>query len=180
MIFKLVSITLLIIFICGIAYSQNDSLKIFTVSQFRLLLNEKYKDVLYEFADTSNKVLITPDSIKINSNSYHFGEAITNLKEVGFERIGTFWQGMLPGAITGFAIGLIFGGFYNLDPHPTNIHWDPRVAAIMAVLLAVPSSLIGGIVSIFTTHYEYEKFTGNTTGTKRYKLIKAIREGRNN
>ena len=159
-------------------YSQIDSAQTFTTGEFRLLLNEIKKDVLYEFADTSNKVLITADSIKINSKSYKFRESIANLKEVGFERNGTFWAGLWQGALVGFALGFLTGGWIDLRQHTSNNYWHVEAAAGFGVLVAVPFSLFGGVFSVLSTHFEYEKLIGNTTGTKRFKLIKAIREGK--
>ena len=160
-------------------YSQIDTAKTFTTGEFRLLLNENKKDVLYEFADTLNKVFITTDSIKINSSSYRFSQAIKNLKEIGYPKQGTFIGGFWRGALIGFGIGFIFGGFVHIDfgGGTGDGKWHSEMGAVIGGLLAIPFSLVGAVISIGAETIDYIKIEGSSS-VMRLKLIKAIREGK--
>ena len=164
------TLTLLLGFLLASSiFFENDSIRIFGLSEMKIKQQESGKVVTYMFDNSLNKFTITPLHLLPDTNKYTYKVDLKDIESVSMRNGTQLWKVAGIVGSVGFVLGFLAGGFFDLHSSPT-FHVDQAFG--LGALTAVPFALIGGIIGALSPAYDEYTFTGMANKQKYDALMR--------
>jgi hypothetical protein len=151
---KKIALLALSLLLNGTIYSQNDTA--FILPKLKIYSNktEYYSFEKYDYT----RFFISNNFLKADPKKYEYMIKIDEINMLAFRDGTAFWPFAAVGASLGFLGGFLLGGFIPgiIDistQSNTKFHFDS--ALLTGLFIAVPFSLVGGLIGLLAPTYDY-------------------------
>ncbi|MEO8210847.1 MAG: hypothetical protein ABI840_09805 [bacterium] len=186
-----INVTLFLLSFCSIAFSQNDSTKIFKMKDFSISYIKGLANLYNDVTKKNNRVSLITTVEDITKLSFMNDTIISistersqsqqlnldKITQLSIYRGSNTWKGIVigagAGAVLGFLVGVLSGSTEG------TIWFTPEATGVLMGIVGIPlGAIIGGIVG--ANNPSFDTFTlGNVKQNKKDALIKILNSNKN-
>jgi hypothetical protein len=155
-------------------YSQSDSSNTYILPELKIRQNENGSNVVYEFKNPRNKIILNKDFLTGDTNIYKYKASIQDVNKIVIIKNPNLIHVLAISFIGGAIIGAVLRG-YDFEGS-NNATFTQRLAAGL-IAGGIVSFIAGGIAFLITPDKEYSLSEMNLQ-KKRNKLKKIFEENK--